>query len=193
MKKLWHLYHSVIPDHMIQNIHETAKPIPSQQAVTGYNEATAQNVSSIRKSEVKWIDANRYEHGYIVSMIMQLVKQANRDYFGFDIDYINDVQYTTYYGDLLTPGHYDWHSDIFWEADTLYQRKLSFVCQLSDPSEYEGGNLLLDQQYTQPPSDLLKAKGSVIVFPSFLKHKVTPVTYGIRRSLVSWVEGPNFK
>ena len=60
-----------------------------------------------------------------------------------------------------------------------------------DPSEYEGGDFELDRQYPQPEG--FRTKGSVFLFPSFLPHRVTPVTKGVRRSLVSWIEGPKFR
>lgn len=69
-------------------------------------------------------------------------------------------------------------------------RKLSLVCQLSDPSEYEGGEFQIN-----PGGSILvpeRTKGTVIIFPSYLVHRVAPVTKGTRRSLVLWVEGPAF-
>ena len=66
------------------------------------------------------------------------------------------------------------------------------VVQLTDPSEYEGGNLEL--QWHEPPGfENLRKRGTIIVFPSFLKHRVTPVTRGIRHSMVSWMEGPKWR
>jgi PKHD-type hydroxylase len=63
---------------------------------------------------------------------------------------------------------------------------------LSDPSDYEGGRFEFDNTLPQLPDEAFK-KGSVIVFPSFHKHRVTPVTSGIRHSLVTWVEGPHWR
>jgi PKHD-type hydroxylase len=70
-------------------------------------------------------------------------------------------------------------------------RKLSMVLQLSDPSEYDGGDL---EFYVQSePIKAEKKKGIVYVFPSWVLHRVTPVTRGTRRSLVMWIAGPKFK
>ena len=70
-------------------------------------------------------------------------------------------------------------------------RKISLSVQLTDPGEYEGGQL---QLYTKKNVQTLpKTKGSAIFFPSFLLHQVTPVTKGKRMSLVAWVTGPQFK
>ena len=65
------------------------------------------------------------------------------------------------------------------------------VLQLSRPDEYEGGRLELDRD--QPTKGEFDARGTVIIFPSFLKHRVTQVTRGVRHSLVGWMEGPNFR
>jgi PKHD-type hydroxylase len=75
----------------------------------------------------------------------------------------------------------------------MHDRKLSLIIQLTDPSEYEGGDFQFDSDIPQPDPAEIKQRGTVIVFPSFLRHRVTPVTSGVRRSLVSWVEGPKFR
>jgi PKHD-type hydroxylase len=75
----------------------------------------------------------------------------------------------------------------------MNDRKLSITIQLSDSDDYEGGNFILDRQYQQPDSKDLRTKGTILVFPSPIKHKVTPVTKGIRKSLVAWVEGPKWR
>lgn len=78
---------------------------------------------------------------------------------------------------------YDWHLDIGPYAAAL--RKLSLSVQLTDPGEYEGGDL----EIRGVSGGELRAPGTVIIFPSFLLHRVTPVTRGIRRSLVAWAIG----
>jgi PKHD-type hydroxylase len=70
-------------------------------------------------------------------------------------------------------------------------RKISVVIQLSDPTEYEGGELQV-MNGEEPYRVCNKEKGSLIMFPSFLLHRVTPVTKGCRRSLVLWISGPPF-
>jgi PKHD-type hydroxylase len=62
---------------------------------------------------------------------------------------------------------------------------------LSDPEEYEGGELLL--KTSAFPIKTLNKKGTIIFFPSYVLHEVTPVTKGTRKTLVGWVLGPNFK
>lgn len=86
-------------------------------------------------------------------------------------------------------GHYDWHMDADAPIDGI-QRKLSCVILLSDASDIEGGELLI-KDLDHP--NLLTKRGSIIVFPSFVDHKVTPVTKGVRYTAVSWISGPSFK
>jgi PKHD-type hydroxylase len=89
------------------------------------------------------------------------------------------------------PGqHYDWHTDTFTLSGNPIERKVTAVCLLSDPSEYEGGEfqMRLYQQYSPP-----LAKGTIIAFPSILEHRVTPVTKGERLSATVWMNGPRFR
>ena len=95
-------------------------------------------------------------------------------------------------------GKYDWHIDTNFFNNNFTQRKLSIVLQLSDPTDYEGGQLELDVHTygVKLANDFKKyvnQKGTVIVFPSFIRHRVTPVTKGIRKSLITWVTGANFR
>ena len=111
--------------------------------------------------------------------------------FGVEVSDIFDIQYTIYDGE--EQGHYDWHFDTFWANNTEYDRKLSITIQLSDPNDYEGGDFIIDPQYEVPDKNKLRQKGTVFVFPSPIRHKVSPVKKGIRKSLVAWVEGPKWK
>lgn len=142
-----------------------------------------------RRSEIRWVNAAQSPD--IKNILWSYVELANRNAFGFDVNFLNDIQFTTYQSS--TNDKYDWHIDTFWANPTTYDRKLSIIIQLSDPSEYTGGNFEFDPQYEQPNAAALKKKGTVLVFPSFLSHRVTPVTSGTRKSLVAWAEGPSFR
>ena len=109
-----------------------------------------------------------------------------------DLRYVNEIQFTKYIGNPNAPGKYDWHHDVDWAESRAFHRKLSIVFQLSDKSNYEGGDFEFDPTLPQLPPEALE-QGSVIVFPSFHRHRVTPVTSGIRHSLVTWVEGPHWR
>jgi PKHD-type hydroxylase len=75
----------------------------------------------------------------------------------------------------------------------MNHRKLSMTIQLSEPNEYEGGEFEIDPEFGVLDQAVIKQRGTVLVFPSFLRHRVAPVTSGIRRSLVCWAEGPKFR
>lgn len=144
-------------------------------------------VESIRKSKNSWIPYNN-ESAFIYDRLGFIARQLNGQFFDFDITgFFEDLQFTIYNSD---ESHYDWHLDRG-GVSTFPPRKLSLVLQLSDPSEYEGGEL---QFYTQQnPISLEKKKGLVVAFPSYTLHRVTPVTSGVRKSLVVWLSGPKFR
>jgi len=139
-----------------------------------------------RASKVYWIPKTQ-RFVDIYSILFNMVGSANEVFFNFNLDTIDaEVQYTVY--DETFRGHYGWHMDV---GPSSSRRKLSVVVQMSDPSEYEGGELQIWTGVREPIT-VEKEKGTVIIFPSYLLHQVTPVTRGTRRSLVLWVEGPPF-
>lgn len=141
---------------------------------------------SVRKSRIKWIHQTD-ESAWVYRRILEMISEANEALWGFQINGVNDsIQFTEYHGD---GGHYDWHMDI--GPGSINHRKVSVVVQLSDPSEYEGGDLLLWNG--GEPKVAPKGKGNVIIFPSYLMHKVTPTYNGTRKSLVLWAGGGSFK
>jgi PKHD-type hydroxylase len=98
-----------------------------------------------------------------------------------------DTQIGRYRGD--NKGHYGKHFDAEQPKDGI-QRKLSVSILLNDPSEFEGGEL----QFTGVDNcKVLTKQGSIVVFPSFVEHLVTPVTKGVRYSAVTWASGPAFR
>ena len=143
-------------------------------------------VSDYRVSDIAWIE-NTPETYWLYEKIAEYASIANREMnWNFDIwGYLDHLQYTTYYGN---GGHYDWHVDM---GPGISNRKLSVVLQLSDPEEYEGGDLEMNPggNILQIPKEL----GLITFFPSFLLHRVTPVTSGTRTSLVTWLCGANFR
>ena len=174
----------------IDAVREVGNKQPISQTGIGFNGASAE-VDTVRKSEIRWLNTIDQQHSFIVGTLWNFITDANRDHFGFDLNYLRDVQYTTYRADQN--GKYDWHQDTFWLNPTMNHRKLSMIIQLSDPSEYEGGEFEIDPEFGILDQTTIKQLGTVIIFPSFLRHRVTPVTSGIRRSLVCWVEGPKFR
>jgi PKHD-type hydroxylase len=140
--------------------------------------------TSKRRSKIFWLPKTD-EFIELYKAFHELIGKCNADFYQFKLTEITEqIQYTVYNSD--DQGYYDWHIDM---GPNKARRKLSLVCQLSDPSEYEGGELQINTGNILIPE---KEKGTVILFPSYLLHRVTPVTKGTRRSLVLWVEGPAF-
>jgi PKHD-type hydroxylase len=141
----------------------------------------------IRSSKTGWIDLNP-ETSFIYDRLAYISRQLNGQFFDLDLwGFVEHLQYTIYDG---KDDHYTWHLDRGGSTSNT-PRKLSLVLQLSDPSEYEGGDLEI---FDAPePTKIEKQKGLVVAFPSFVLHRVTPVTKGIRKTLVVWLTGPRFK
>jgi len=138
-----------------------------------------------RRSKIWWLPKTDEFHE-IYKLLFELIINCNNDFYRFKLSEIAEhIQYTVY--NESDEGHYDWHIDM---GPGKQRRKLSLVVQLSDPSEYEGGELQINTGNIIVPE---KEKGTVILFPSYLLHRVTPVTKGTRRSLVLWIEGPAFE
>jgi PKHD-type hydroxylase len=140
-----------------------------------------------RKSKVKWLTQQMPEAKWIYEKLMGLVSEANDELWRFEItDIFDNIQYTVY---EAGGGHYDWHMDI--GCNTASRRKISITIQLSDPDEYEGGDL--EFMIGKDVQKVSREKGCTIVFPSYFMHRVTPVTKGTRKSIVLWISGPPFR
>mgnify|MGYP003137461193 CR=1 FL=1 len=150
-----------------------------------------------RKSNVVWMD-----QAWIFNEIHPYVREANRNAgWNFQWDLSESCQFTKYKLNQF----YDWHCDS-WEKPyndpkSSYHgkaRKLSLILSLVDGSNYEGGDLQVDfrdkNDGQNSPRSIreLRQKGTIIVFPSFVWHRVTPVTKGTRYSLVCWHLGNPF-
>jgi PKHD-type hydroxylase len=142
---------------------------------------------SIRKSNIKWIYDNE-DIRWLFDKMITTVDYANEHFWKFDLRDIKEaIQYTEYPED---GGHYVYHIDVG-EGEFLNQRKVSVTIQLTDESDYDGGYLEILRG--SEPDVMPKKKGSIVLFPSFLLHRVTPVTRGTRKSLVMWIGGGSFK
>lgn len=190
MKDCWLFFENGVSKEWCNNLVEyVTSNYPSQDSTIGFKNNLSYD-TNIRKSELRWLD--KYKEKEVVDTLWKFAERANRDSFGVDITCLYDMQFTTYYGNSETPGKYDHHIDVDWVSELAVHRKLSIVIQLSDPKDYEGGVFEFDPLLPQLP-EATKEQGTVIVFPSFHYHQVTPVTSGTRHSLVSWVEGPRWR
>ena len=176
------------------------------------NGAGGKVVDNIRASDIRWLHG---DHGKLLGDVWTRIEQAvtmgsKQSGWNVDIEYAEPLQHTTYHAQQgERGGFYTWHQDA---GDVPYEnngmiRKLSMSIQLTDPDEYEGGNFqwiedirakdtLTKGNYNRNMEDFVvtapfsaKQKGSLILFPSFLHHQVTPLIRGTRISLVGWLCG----
>lgn len=190
MKDYWLYFKSSLSPQWCKDFRDRAiETYPPQEGTIGF-EGTNKVQEDWRKSEIRWMHANKETE--LVNIVWEHASRANRDSFGFDLQWIYELQFTTYHGSSEKPGKYDPHIDVDWVSNNPYHRKLSVVIQLSNTLEYEGGEFSFAPELPQLPEEA-KEQGTIIVFPSFLNHSVSPVTSGTRHSLVSWVEGPRWR
>ena len=180
----WYWFQHGFSEDDVNRVLSVAQSFPYQEAVTlgsvGVDE-------SIRKSQIKWLHSANPATHWLYDKLMDLAQIGNRELWNFELlSTIDSIQFTEY---REGGGHYDYHLDIGSGSASL--RKLSIVVQLSDPSEYEGGDFQILRG--KSPENLPKNKGAVLLFPSYLMHRVTPVTKGLRRSLVIWVGGTHYR
>lgn len=186
MKNAWEVWEGALSADECDTIVERASAYPENSATVGFSEGMRSDLD-YRSSVVRWLDV--YRETAIVSRIMSFVQSSNRTNFGADIDAPFDIQFTEYHAS--GNGHYDWHQDVWLESPRPYDRKLSVVVQLSPPADYTGGEF--EFFGLQNPGEKFASRGSLLIFPSYLQHCVRPVRSGIRRSLVTWVEGPRWR
>lgn len=145
----------------------------------------------IRNSGVTWLDEQ-----WLYDLIAPFFQTANNiSGWKFQYDWFEQIQFTSYKKNQ----HYDWHSDIGKTHINGKIRKLSCVINLTDPKKFKGGDFYfaLDKPSGIGRKEInfkeLKNQGTVVVFPSFVYHKVKPITQGNRYSLVIWGLGESFK
>lgn len=147
--------------------------------------------SDIRRSSIKWIYDDP-STDWLYEKIVDGIKFVNQNNFDYILKFVEDLQFTSY--DEKIKGFYGKHIDC--DMSKLSEcyvnvRKLSFSIQLSDESDYDGGELIMylnDEKFISP-----KKRGTIIFFDSKLSHEVTPVIRGKRHSLVGWANGPNLR
>jgi PKHD-type hydroxylase len=178
-----------------------------QLATTGKEKIKLEKKSKLSKKDITELKKTRNSNivwtneKWIYDAIHPYINTANINAeWNFNWDWSENCQFTIYNKNQ----HYHWHTDSFIDPykseDTNFNgktRKLSVTCFLSDPKDYKGGELEFDlRNLENGKSNIIKIKlqkGAIIVFPSFVWHRVKPVTKGTRYSLVIWNLGYPFK
>jgi PKHD-type hydroxylase len=165
----------------------STKDIASVGGAPGSSKYKKAEDLSYRRSKISWLRSDYEETRWIFERITSGIVDINSQFFNFDLDHIENIQFTEY--EDTYKGFYGKHIDIAYKSSNM--RKLSFTIQLSDPSEYDGGDLCL--YFSDDARVMAKDRGILTVFPSFAVHEVEPVTRGTRYALVGWVCGPPFR
>lgn len=188
MKCLWAYNTAFVQPELCEEIIKIVKSRKNLQ----WGTLNTKNVtdSKMRKSKIDWIHKNDTELNFLFPLIWHFISEANRDCFQLNILELSKIQFSEYSSKYK--GHYNTHVDVGWlDINELnLQRKISFIIQLSNPNDYEGGEFYFsDNNMDHPNYDELKRQGTILTFPSFAFHGVKPVLKGTRYSLVGWVEG----
>jgi len=214
LENYYYYYQSILPPKFVDEILAYGKQHQTEMAVTGgvnekgvkgkdgkLKKSVIKNIQQKRKSDIVWMNDT-----WIYKEIHPYIHEANQKAgWNFEWDWSESCQFTKY----GVGQYYGWHCDS-WDKpyvrpqneDGTYPpdhgkiRKLSVTISLSHPDEYEGGNLEFDFRNQIDWEKDKKAKikecteirprGSIIIFPSFVWHRVAPVTKGTRYSLVIW-------
>ena len=203
-------FQSGLSDKFCNDLIEYGKKFQEQTAYTGslghkklnekLNKKEINFLNKKRKSNIAWLNDR-----WIYDEIQPFVHEANKNAgWNFDWDYSESCQFTKYSKGQF----YGWHCDTFEQPYNNPNnlnfhgkiRKLSVTCTLSDPNDYKGGELEFDFRNKEPNKkskiitcNEIKPKGSIVVFPSHVWHRVKKVTSGTRYSLVIWNIGYPFK
>lgn len=144
--------------------------------------------ANTRRSRIFWLDEDG-ESAWTFRRVLESFAEANRKYFDFALEEFAERMQVAWYGGE-TGGFFDWHVD-FGDGPVASRRKLTMVVQLSDGDSYEGGHL--ETNCDGVVRQASRSIGSALFLPSFVLHRVTPVTRGERYSLTLWSHGPAFR
>jgi len=181
----WCYQHDLFDKKELKKILDYANTIPKiEPAISQDNGMTIDK--SFRNSEISWVSRNNAS-SWFFDKITKAIDSMNNTYYNFNLYGFSELQFTEY--DSANLGKYDFHIDMILGNSSKTEpltRKLSATILLND--EFEGGDFEFYGITEQPKM----TAGSLIVFPSFMLHKITPVTKVVRNSLVTWCLGPKF-
>ena len=187
----WCYFKSYFDRNTCENIIKEGLKIQSQEAMVGVNDSVRPDTDS-RRSKIRFINSDNTDFTPLFDDIWKMAIKANHQWFNFHITRLPFLQLAEY--DSAYKGEYKQHQDVFWiNGDPFYHRKLTCVIQLTDPSEYEGGDFEVVDVTQYPNKEDLRQQGTAIFIPSFILHKANPVTSGVRHSIAAWVEGPKWR
>jgi len=186
---------AIVPDVCEQIVKDCKKNILKKASIYG-SDKKGRDDPEIRKTSIHFV---KDKDNKVNELAWHFLREANKIQFNYDLEYFQAIQFAEY----KNGGFYGWHKDDSGLSKSNEIRKLSLTLVLSAPDTFEGGEL---QFYNgdRPMDDVgeitgeqvkndIKSQGTVIVFDSRDWHRVTPVTKGVRHSIVCWTVGANFK
>lgn len=185
MKGEWVFQDAYFSPEECDKILATTKDLPGMPGKAG---GTIQE--QVRRSSVKFVPKEHPSLQWVFDDLWKLVLVVNQKYFGFNINQLNFFQVAEYQAE--NQGEYKRHKDVFWLTKEPTHRKISCVVQLSDPGDYDGGQLELYGCQIPFPTNKVLNRGTAIFFPSFIDHAALPIKRGIRKSLAAWFMGPKW-
>jgi PKHD-type hydroxylase len=172
----------------LKNIVEYCDAIGTESGTT-FGGSSQEDYEKHRVSNVKFHKRNQ-ETAWIFDRLNFVIQAANEQFYNFNLNGYAEFQYTTYDPN----GRYDFHTDLAYGEEygnNAELRKLSLTLLLND--DFEGGEFEVNLGKEENAITVPMHKGRVVLFPSFVLHRVKPVTKGVRKSLVIWVVGPKFR
>jgi len=156
---------------------------PAQVQGDGYN--------SIRTSKVAWVERDTEATQTLYLKMEKIVLRLNADYFRSDLSGLTTLQYAVY--SQTEAGYFDWHIDYARDSANPAQepRKITLSLQLSDAESYDGCELEVRAAHLIDVAP--RQRGTLVAFRANALHRVTPITRGVRKSLVAWAAGPEYR
>ena len=184
MKYTWMQYDNVITKAQCKQLIETGKSNGFNDAMLGDSNQADYHNPDVRNCQTANLPFKQLL--WMEDLLSEALSEINFNNYNFDLVGFSDLQVIKY-----NPGTYfKSHLDTYMGTPE-YQRKLTFILQLTDPDEYVGGDLIV---YTHGKGETMtRQQGSLIVFPAYTMHEVTELLSGTRYSMIGWVLGPDFK
>jgi PKHD-type hydroxylase len=176
--------HGGLPAHLVEALRSAAEAADMVSGAVGPTRSGRID-TSVRASGVRFVGPEEVGEEAFAHFLTLAVVANRQKGWGLALSGMSPRIQATRYG-ASELGHYDWHTD--WGPGPNRGRKVTAVAQLSDPASYTGGRLMVTSGAR--PVAAPAGVGTVTVFPSFLLHRVTPVTSGVRLSAVAWILGP---
>lgn len=184
-------YDNFLSEEELQSIEQYSlqKPLDDSKTISIGNDV---NLTEARKSK-SVIYEFTHDNFWIFERMRNITEYVNSEYFNFDLIGFDYFQYAEYQDE---GSQYDYHTDLIYgnqpPSYMIFPRKLSFILILSDSSEYTGGELQIVSDVIWPQT-VEQKRGRIVAFPSWILHRVCPLSSGKRRSIVWWAVGPKFR